>query len=465
MKTPWKKSLLAIGTAAALLYPPTDTKAQSSEALVDALVSKGILTEQEGEDIKADLTKEFKSTGGGKLDVNSSVKKLKLYGDFRGRYEWQESKRTANGFGEDKRAENWRPRVRVRVGADYELADGMKAGLRLATAGVGAGDGDQRATNQTLDGFFNSGEIVLDKAWAEIDFVKYFTDSQLWFDSLVLGAGVFENPLKRTNLTWDGDINPNGAWQTLTKKFSIDDTEGQFNFVTGQWIVDDNVGAGFVGTAGGNNQDLWMMPFQLSSDFTFKNKDKFTFAATQYLWTNLEGPGSEFAAASSPNRGLATMGQGGRASGQNSITEFGSLNTTALYAEYRFHDVPWDKDIPFKIWSEFLYNMAVSKEQTGGQIGFQLGEAKKRGTWEIASYFNYLERNAWYDGFTDSDFSNGSVNRFGYVARASYAFTDYATLNFTWIDADEMVSTKGITATTAPAVETSRVQLDVVVKF
>ena len=58
-------------------------RAQSSEALIEALVRKGVLTEQEAEDIKADLTKEssksFKVTASGKETAN-----INLYGDFRG---------------------------------------------------------------------------------------------------------------------------------------------------------------------------------------------------------------------------------------------------------------------------------------------------------------------------------------------------------------------------------------------
>jgi hypothetical protein len=59
--------------------------AQSSEALMDALVRKGILTEQEAEDIKADVSKENKQFN--KWSLNKDGLEYKLYGDVRGRYE------------------------------------------------------------------------------------------------------------------------------------------------------------------------------------------------------------------------------------------------------------------------------------------------------------------------------------------------------------------------------------------
>src|SRR5687768_1089471 len=62
--------------------------AQEAGALVDALVKKGILTDQEAEEIRADMSKEFATTPAGKLNLNSSVTEMKLYGDLRLRYQY-----------------------------------------------------------------------------------------------------------------------------------------------------------------------------------------------------------------------------------------------------------------------------------------------------------------------------------------------------------------------------------------
>src|SRR4030095_12897069 len=60
--------------------------AQTAEALMEALVKKGILSEQEAEDIKADLSKENRQYN--KLTIaGRSVGNITIFGDFRGRYD------------------------------------------------------------------------------------------------------------------------------------------------------------------------------------------------------------------------------------------------------------------------------------------------------------------------------------------------------------------------------------------
>jgi len=55
---------LAVGTATAAF-------AQDSGPLIDALVKKGVLTDQEGEELRVDLQKEFAESSAGKLNVSS----------------------------------------------------------------------------------------------------------------------------------------------------------------------------------------------------------------------------------------------------------------------------------------------------------------------------------------------------------------------------------------------------------
>ena len=51
------------------------------------LVKKGVITDQEAEDVRADLVKENAATSAGKLKLSTSVTELELYGDTRVRYE------------------------------------------------------------------------------------------------------------------------------------------------------------------------------------------------------------------------------------------------------------------------------------------------------------------------------------------------------------------------------------------
>ncbi|HSI85638.1 MAG TPA: hypothetical protein VK970_17785, partial [Candidatus Methylacidiphilales bacterium] len=86
MKSTLKTWLLSLGLMA---MASTAVFAQDS-ALVEALVKKGILTNQEAEEIRTDLVKEYQKTGGGKIELGNHITKLKLYGDARLRYTWDQ---------------------------------------------------------------------------------------------------------------------------------------------------------------------------------------------------------------------------------------------------------------------------------------------------------------------------------------------------------------------------------------
>ena len=78
----WLALLCGVSIGAATL-----AHAQDSGPLIDALVKKGILNDQEAEEIRADLIKDFGTTSAGKLNLSSALTELKLSGDARVRYE------------------------------------------------------------------------------------------------------------------------------------------------------------------------------------------------------------------------------------------------------------------------------------------------------------------------------------------------------------------------------------------
>ena len=64
-------TLLAVGLSVA--------HAQSDGALLDALVKKGVLSDQEAEDVRASETKEYATTAAGKLSISDHITNLRLY--------------------------------------------------------------------------------------------------------------------------------------------------------------------------------------------------------------------------------------------------------------------------------------------------------------------------------------------------------------------------------------------------
>ncbi len=103
----------------------------------------------------------------------------------------------------DESLQRARARVRVRFNALADLGEQFRTGITLASGDIN----DPTSTNQNLTGFYSRKAIALDQAFVE------FTPKQ--FKALTVIGGKFRYPWYNTELTWDKDLNPEGAAQTL----------------------------------------------------------------------------------------------------------------------------------------------------------------------------------------------------------------------------------------------------------
>src|SRR5215469_14180319 len=87
-----KRALPVLTLVFALASMSMSARAQSKgdQALLDALVRKGVLTEKEAESITADLTRDQQANFGTKIQIGDWVKELKLSGDLRLRYQYDQ---------------------------------------------------------------------------------------------------------------------------------------------------------------------------------------------------------------------------------------------------------------------------------------------------------------------------------------------------------------------------------------
>lgn len=108
----------------------------------------------------------------------------------------------------DQSIDRARARVRVRFNALATLGSQFRAGVTLASGDIN----DPTTTNQTFTGFYTRKPIALDQAFVE------FTPDR--FKNLTVIGGKFRYPWFNTELTWDKDLNPEGAAETLG--FKID---------------------------------------------------------------------------------------------------------------------------------------------------------------------------------------------------------------------------------------------------
>src|SRR6476660_9357131 len=139
------KRFIYIMAAASFIFGGIAAHAQDTGALLDLLVRKKIITDQEAEELRGELTKDYSQTPAGKLKLSTPITEIELYGDARLRYEI----RTGEAGLPDRitppgeNTQRNRARYRLRLGLRGTLMDDWFFGIRLETSS------NSRSTNVT----------------------------------------------------------------------------------------------------------------------------------------------------------------------------------------------------------------------------------------------------------------------------------------------------------------------------
>src|SRR5262245_16905689 len=163
------------------------------DALIEKLIEKDILTEEEGRELKNEIASDEKMIReeGYKQGLPTWVQDMKLKGDFRLRHEY--SKRN-----DSTDIERDRGRIRYRLGIETKVNDKVKVG-----AGIASDGGNPRSTNRTFQDTFSKSNVQLDYAYAEYTPWEYLT---------MQGGKMPKMPFwEPADLLWDTDITPEGA--------------------------------------------------------------------------------------------------------------------------------------------------------------------------------------------------------------------------------------------------------------
>jgi hypothetical protein len=243
MKKIWNTAMAAMMLAGSFAI----TQAQESAALVDKLVEKGVLSESEGDEVKASLSSEVASSGYGKMDAGKLAKKITLFGDLRMRYEYGHYGTAAHDYpttpnataaetlerqrrhyvggstntlfeGADNGSttDPWdrsRVRYRLRFGMKVDFSDNLEMGFRLATGSTT----DGRSTNQDL-GNVTAGN---NPAWSAdtITVDQAYLKWKPW-EPVTLIGGKYEvhKSIVTSDMMFDSDLNAEGFTQQFTYK-------------------------------------------------------------------------------------------------------------------------------------------------------------------------------------------------------------------------------------------------------
>lgn len=423
---------------------------QTSEALMEVLVKKGILTEQEAEDIKADLAKENRQHN--KVAVaGKSVSGLNLYGDFRGRFE---------GFYSDAPAfvDRNRFRYRLRAGATYTMTDNFEVGVRLSSSeAAGTFGGDPISGNTTFQDNGSKKFVYIDLAyarWAPINTPE-------WSGALTIGK--VENPFVFSDMVFDADYTPEGA--AIQLGYTVNDQHAA-RFNAGGFVLDE---------IGGSADDPYLFGAQFRVESTWNRKLSSSVGVAGLGIMNDENLSN--AAVPNINRGnTRRVLIVGATTNQVPAFNFNPLvaDASVTYTLERF----WQYNAPFpiKVGGDYMYNPAAGGKNQAYSAGVTFGKSGKKGLWDVSYTWKYLGANAWWEEFVDSDFGafyggtlansglgpgyGAGTNVKGHIARVSYSPYDSLTLSLKWFQTDLITPLPGVAE-----FEMSRLQADAVWKF
>src|SRR6478736_1445202 len=202
-----KRALPLLTLAAVLASTNMTAHAQSKadQALLDALVRKGVLTDKEANDISAETAKEATSAPTSKIQVGDWVKELKLSGDLRIRNQFDQRTPmilTNPALGaQDPNIQRDRWRFRLRLNADFKLQGNFFGGVQLSTSDNRAAD----TKNATYTGGYDNYNIYISRAFMGWNPVP----------GLTFIAGKQPNPFYTTDMFYDPEIDPTGLVERI----------------------------------------------------------------------------------------------------------------------------------------------------------------------------------------------------------------------------------------------------------
>jgi hypothetical protein len=459
------RKFIFIAVAASFLFGTISIRAQDAGALLDLLVKKRLISDQEAEEVRAELTKEVSTTSAGKWKMSTPITEMELYGDVRLRYEYRSGRTPDNTLAtEDDWQTRSRERYRLRIGLRGVLADDWFFGVRLETSNK------RNSTNVTFGGDGSTGPFAKDDDGV---FIGQAYLGYKGIKDITLTGGRMPNPLVTTLMTWDADINPEGVAEQYKHTFNLTfggggDTQSVASdgkaVVTqtssepfklkidvfanfGQFVYDDSnpenpIGprsatTSQIGRVRGSqlipNTDAWLLAWQAGARFTFPKNIYAQIAPTFYNYT---GSGDSF----------NIHFQGGSPDVSNSASM--SQNQVGVNSLLIF-DVPMEigwklGEIPMRLFGDFAVNLEADERANAAlhpgkgdqryayQIGLGIGQLKTKRDMQLEVFWQHTEQYALDPNLVDSDIFDGRVNVEGIVVRAGYALSDAVIFNLTY---------------------------------
>ena len=408
-------------------------QAQQSDALLDKLVEKGLLTVKEAQQLREESDKDFTKALSAKTGMPDWVSSLTWKGDLRLRYDQN------RGAGDTDQART-RYRFRFRYGAEAVIADDFAVGFRFASGGTG----DPISTNQSMNDNADKKALALDLAYASWTPIN---NKSLLF---TLIGGKMENPFNRSDLRFsdsifDSDYTPEGIAAVLGWNLS---NQHKLTLGGGLFILDEH------STTSEDEPYLIVYKAQFNSEW---NKTvSSTIGAGGYGLNNRGGFNGK--------GGLDKNESGGQVISQSG-TGYSPIIVDASLT-YTLESFPlYNAPFPITVAGEFIKNpQAAAGQDTGSSVGITFGKSGKKGLWDIGYRYKSLQADSVWEDVNDSDFGSylttayktGTGNR-GHIFQLQYNISDAVNLSAKYFLTERISADSGL--------DSHRVQLDMIWKF
>jgi TolA-binding protein len=381
---------------------------QSSEQQQTVTTLKSDVSDLKNNTTNAALTmQETQKENHKTLDELKGLQKLKFSGDLRLRFEPFFGGGAVSAAAPEDR---FRERYRLRFNVNTKVSDDFSAAFSLASGDLG----DPVSTNSTQTGFYTRKPVAIDKA-----FGVYNPHN---FKPFTLTVGKFGYTWLRTEMTWDNDLNPEGASAAVA-------WDWKNSFVNHFGVV--ALGTTILESGGG--ADTYMEGGQVQTGWSILPKVKLTADAAYYDFHNVDSIAQnqgQIPANGSATQGIPNTGGGSFGFSASSLTNnFGTIGTKRFFgSKYGIFDAiaRLDVETGTKRWPIYaLIDYADNTEACSNIVVFfaaaaavptcdphqrhaywgelKFGQTKNKGDLLLGYTFARIERDSVLSAFNFSD--------------------------------------------------------------
>ncbi len=377
-------------------------------------------------------------------------------------------------------------RERLRLAIDAKIAEGLKAGVRLASGNMP----DPVSTNQTLGNTGSQYQFNIDRAY-----LKYDAVNDEGFKWLTLTGGRIANPwyvgggefTGGSELVWDTDLSFEGF--AATYRHRLGGSDNLYEKSDDSHSVYATLGAFPLQEFALSPNDKWLFGGQIGLDWNFQNQDALKAGIAYYDYHNIQAKintttthecfrntpdnnasrpdfmqgGNTVAGICFEDATRSDFGMYGLASDYN-IVNFNVSYDIARFAPYHIIlSADYAKNVGFDTQkaeaAQILSGKTKVDDQTNAwQARMDVGWQKidQFGKWNIFAFYKYVEQDAVLDAYTDSDFHLGGTNAKGWVLGGNYGLMKNLWFTGRWLSTDVI---------TGPRYGNDILQLDINTRF